>query len=492
MDQEEEDRFCAGINERGYYPGGSAARDYLGEDCWLEPDGTLVFRDRGERWDTGPDGTWARQDRDRPPFAYLRLLPPRQGLGVQVRFGPTQPGDLDGWQEYPRDPYITEFGVHYLDPDTPEGRFYASIPADIRSATKDIRFLAVTVMQLAIRHPRARQMLATDPLLVQLLAAGLEQRVVDWDQVDHLLGLKRPELLTASLGGEVQQTGESIRLLRRLRYRESGYLCLVSVQDTLNNPARVRALRHWLVIPQYALSYVDKVDAEEYRNLLRNATNEYYSEYPDPEADEFGVSYSWLHKQWDHTLRLAMDVHAEALVDSVRRYAHSLSKPTTLLALHDRLIERSESVAKKRLEAIVVSEEQQGPYPTPPAVLLSNEQLTPILDPRELYEEGVAMNHCVFSALRSRLREGDRWIFRYTGEERATVEVVKDENGYAVSQCALRSNNEPWPQTLAAVEAWVEKANQIESGQFAAQRTGSNIVESRRCDAPAKTGQKER
>lgn len=407
------------------------------ECCWIDPDESLILRYQ-----------------DNPP-AYYKITPPQHGFEIFVRSGWTDPGDKVTWTRSLSDPQ-----VKLLKPKTGLSHlargFIQKIPDDIKASAQKHPYMQLTVLQLAIRKPRARQLLSSDPLLLQMLAACLGCGDYGWGDVDRLLGLKLPKLLSALLG-KAQPYGKThIRFLRRLHYQEGNHAHLVSTVQNLQQPGLVETLRHWERIPELVLPRLQNSPAKEYCRLMRNATEAALSEGKKPDA----LLYRHLDNLWSHTLWMAKDLHNESTQAAINRYSNSLTNEGALDALHSRLIgifDRKKG--GQAIQDLLREEERKGNFPKPPRELMQNKALKPILRPRELFQEGSEMKHCVFAALREVLRAGGCWVFRYRGEQRGTVEIRLLENKYVVSEFKLKANALPSEKALSEIDAWLSGIN---------------------------------
>jgi hypothetical protein len=83
--------------------------------------------------------------------------------------------------------------------------------------------------------------------------------------------------------------------------------------------------------------------------------------------------------------------------------------------------------------------------------------LTPILNARELDEEGRRMEHCVATYADDVLR-GKTYFFRWLGDERATVQLERRERSWVVAQHLGLRNRTLSPSTVAAIHMEVAAA----------------------------------
>lgn len=84
-------------------------------------------------------------------------------------------------------------------------------------------------------------------------------------------------------------------------------------------------------------------------------------------------------------------------------------------------------------------------FPNPP--IAGDERLRPILNSVSLREEGTCMHHCAGDYVNSVLG-GAEYFYSWFGEERATVSLLRDEDGlWRFDMCRLRDNARPSKKT---------------------------------------------
>ena len=116
---------------------------------------------------------------------------------------------------------------------------------------------------------------------------------------------------------------------------------------------------------------------------------------------------------------------------------------------HDKWVER----LNKRLAAR--NEEYKLPisgfYPKPP--IEATEWIQPILTRRALQNEGREMQHCVASYDDS-VADGNCYIYRFLGEQRATIELKRFNGIWYLGQILGKENSPATDETRQVVEAW--------------------------------------
>jgi len=66
------------------------------------------------------------------------------------------------------------------------------------------------------------------------------------------------------------------------------------------------------------------------------------------------------------------------------------------------------------------------------------------------------MKHCV-SSYREAIEQGERYIYQYLGEERATIELTCMDGTWSLGQIKGRNNSAPSADTLKRIQAWFDR-----------------------------------
>ena len=93
--------------------------------------------------------------------------------------------------------------------------------------------------------------------------------------------------------------------------------------------------------------------------------------------------------------------------------------------------------------------------PSPP--LRGTRDITPILTAAALFEEGRDQNNCV-ATYAERVRRRTTFIYRVLRPERATLSIVRGEDGdWRIDELECRSNTEVSAITRQSVESWLDQ-----------------------------------
>lgn len=109
----------------------------------------------------------------------------------------------------------------------------------------------------------------------------------------------------------------------------------------------------------------------------------------------------------------------------------------------------------KRLNKVLPQEEGLwGVFPEPP--LEETKVIKPIRTFLALCKEGQRMKHCA-SSYRETIEQGESYIYRYMGEQRATIELKCLNGTWSLEQIKGRQNAEATSETLKAVQDWFDQ-----------------------------------
>ncbi len=117
-----------------------------------------------------------------------------------------------------------------------------------------------------------------------------------------------------------------------------------------------------------------------------------------------------------------------------------------LSLLERRAVKRERQRRKKMVEEAIE-------YPRPP--IQGDEAIHPIVNSRELFDEGEQMNHCIVR-YHDEIMSGDYYAYKMVEPERATLGVsIEGPGSYKIDQIALAGNDDPSAQTLFRADQWL-------------------------------------
>lgn len=94
--------------------------------------------------------------------------------------------------------------------------------------------------------------------------------------------------------------------------------------------------------------------------------------------------------------------------------------------------------------------------PLPPPPIPSNESIQALTSIEDLIAEGVDQCNCVAGYARM-VASGDCYIYRVLSPERATLSIMQHRGYWRIGELRATCNGRIFPQTEAAVEAWLEE-----------------------------------
>jgi len=101
-------------------------------------------------------------------------------------------------------------------------------------------------------------------------------------------------------------------------------------------------------------------------------------------------------------------------------------------------------------------------YPTPP--IPGSNMIEPVVNRRELYEEGFDQRNCIYS-YDADILAGKRYVYRVLEPERATLSLRKVRGGWGkrraewvIEEIKTRANAQPSPETIVAAREWFGSA----------------------------------
>jgi len=172
--------------------------------------------------------------------------------------------------------------------------------------------------------------------------------------------------------------------------------------------------------------------------------------------------------------RFASLISPRLLAETAESANETMASPTAqaladILGLGDRMsiaeplkpFASVESLRRKQQETVadyikfIRLEEPEGRLPEPP--LPGTASIVPLVLVSQLAEEGRSQHHCVHSYA-DRVKAGRCYIYRILAPERATLSVVKGEDGsWEIEQLNLSCNRPAAPKTQQAVQAWLSR-----------------------------------
>ncbi len=294
------------------------------------------------------------------------------------------------------------------------------------------------MMTLISRYPREHHRALTDFVSEFDTAADLIHsnpslavclaHAATWDTlraggpcVGELLTLKRRQICEA-LG--FPGTESVVRILSKIAPEACNIALLMRMRRRFGNPHLVKILSH-----------IKRIGDAEMR-LIANWE-------PTPHVS-LRIFLELAAKPKPEFFRLLTDT--ELMMEQSERSFPPLRSVMDVWRLHGRLVEEQHE-----------KEVAESPFPPPP--IPGTATIQPILNSRELQEEGRTQNNCV-SSYAEDVMLCLAYIYRVLEPERATVSIVPSDDGWELGEIAGAHNSPVSDETIAQVEKW------LSNGQF--------------------------
>ena len=394
-------------------------------NAWTEDDGSLIFC-------AGDD-----------PFRYFWVLPWTQELewstAKVARFH--EPGQLLEWARGSGD-----IGVDVLnDPwvckrNDSIDKFTSDIPVGIRKIVKSYSCCQFLMLRLAASLPSANDLLESNAVLLWLLAYWQHEYRHSKKQLEILLRLKQPALLSRLLG--VTCGKQAVCFLRKLEVEEADTSLVVLLRTLFSDPSRLDLFRHhWTNINQRALEAVMRYNSPGLSRCLATEVSG---------VDKGGCidQITQICSLWDELERQARDF---GYTYDERRALGRLGSLKDMGELHRRWIKRTNA---KGDNEVAEQARNMPPFPDPP--FAGNDTIRPLGTPLELFIEGKEQSHCVYS--RHDLGWGGQYAYyAIYHPERGTLEIRRQGNRWVLSEFKLRHNQRPSNKTISIVNEWLAR-----------------------------------
>ena len=309
------------------------------------------------------------------------------------------------------------------------------LPEDVSGMASSVRYLQISMLNRCMTIPAFKQLCESDFNLAWLFLGCADQAQLSKEQIEQWLTRSRVDLLEWVTGHREKWV---LKWLRKVT---------ASVGD-VNEWQRLKA---WASDPQQAVylsGFKDANVAFLQTMILMDLVVDIRS-WQEDLAELYDMS--WLDKK--QRLSVIKD-----LAEDVQRLGNALGIKATehfagvnsyrgLLSRHEKWV--------KRLNGIMpVGDDLKGIFPKPP--LSGNDLVEPIRTLHDLHYEGTLMQHCV-SSYRYEVMSGNRYIYRYLGPQRATVELRFTGGAWHIAQIKGQNNEEATAETRAAIQTWYDQ-----------------------------------
>ncbi len=319
-----------------------------------------------------------------------------------------------------------------------------TIPVAIRTALQAIHN-PYRWLRLAALHPYAAQLCVENRVLFWLWGSRVDMNREDlrgW--IEQELQQKQHQLLLHILGDRAAQwvTEHPKSALKLLHKTVIGYghtRELGALWALLQHPES-HILRHQMhidAITERLLLYCDRLTPPWRARLRLSAQAIAAVDRPHLLKREL----QQINTLWHDTMTMAQGIQNDTCINRL----HHITDTRQLIALHDSVVEQ--------FNQVMSTPKQKMAFPPPP--VRGCRHIQPITDAYQLLEEGRMMRHCVGSYGQVILK-GESYIYRVLEPERATLELDTTRSKAVIRQVKLKCNDPPSPETIAAVQQWLD------------------------------------
>lgn len=336
------------------------------------------------------------------------------------------------WQPAPDQP-DWRFGEYRprAERSSPVARFLAPIPQELRRLAGRFAWGQIPALRLLRLTPYAAQLAASEPFLFWLLAMAFQEQRFAARECRALFLLPRKKVLAELMGEDPGGKGLSINTVRKLslkRYDHSEYLMFM----TLYRSGLFKTARHAPSICFETLLYrFSTPDISLIANLLGKMP-----------------FHLWYEARYLYFECMRLTLNNDQTREAANNAAMACRDLYDLRSLHD-------SLTAPFKKPFFLEPEEHPPFPAPP--FAGSATIEPITTPQELYEEGIAMEHCVYS-LAHEASEGSVYVYRVLAPERGTLSLRIIDGQPQLEEFSLRRNAEPSEESQACVHIWFSRA----------------------------------
>jgi hypothetical protein len=358
---------------------------------------------------------------------YLRYSPWKSGLNVYRR-------QNNQWEPELRDPDLPLVNeIHVNSPNLPVYHFIKQIPENVRSGILSFNYLQTTMLQLASRSEKARELLVDIPVLLWLVAEKFHLLHWSIEKCDIVLGKNRKSILKAILN---TGTTADVKFLKKIKLMHGEQDELNVIKTAIIEAKQEDQLKHWQSIPVQIIALLQRFPNLSQAAFLRLIATKMYDRIADGIADSYRIC-----KLWDDIYHMGSVLNIENL-PVVLNHTKTI---TAMQKIHDRWMER----LHRKATIISIGKSFRRP-PIP-----GNEKIFPVLTLEDLLAEGKLMHHCVGGYV-NKINNGTSYIYRVLSPERATLEIIGQGRHARIGEFRRLYNQSPSNKTYLSVTQWLE------------------------------------
>ncbi len=308
--------------------------------------------------------------------------------------------------------------------------FRLSVPKDVAKAVEKFRSRQWGILKIISHSKGAVELARLNPALAFSLGnfQSLGTKISTVEEVVEI-SKRRQREIAGAFGFPV--TEAAVKILAKISHECVTVEILLALRLAFLSDASMGVLSHMQKLNAGVLALVTDPD------LLEACTPALLDEVAEAPAEKYQARAA---ESMRHTLQLLNTIDPAA----------SKPKIQSLAKLHSMHMHAVLEFLKRQH---YISGNPQLPAPPLPGTC----DIEPILTTTALVEEGREQKNCV-AVHAERIRDGTTFIYRVLRPERATLSIVKGEDGdWQIGELECRKNTKVSPQTRLAVESWLDQ-----------------------------------
>ncbi|WP_191603752.1 PcfJ domain-containing protein [Marinomonas algicola] len=309
------------------------------------------------------------------------------------------------------------------------------LPEDAKKMALLVRYLQISMLNTCLQSDAFKQLCESDFNLAWLFLGCAQKAQLTEKDIEHWLTRPRLDLLELVAGHRQKWM---LKWLRKVTASIGDVHEWERLQKWIRDPQQVAYLNGFEAVSVSFLQIMTlldlPIDIRKWRDDLETLK---------PLSGKDVRSWLWQVRETAEDVQRmgkALGIPAYSHFDNVHSFAG-------LKRRHDKWM--------KRLLLLLPEEEGlRGVFPMPP--FEGTETIQPILTFMSLCKEGQRMRHCV-SSYRENIEQGESYIYRFLGAQRATVELICSKGGWSLGQIKGHHNTEPTAETLSDIQAWFDQ-----------------------------------
>ena len=317
-----------------------------------------------------------------------------------------------------------------------------SIPQDIKLRLSKFRVHQTRMLHLIASLRGGRDLFDSNPVLLWLLLSWAENNKIDMTVIKESLDKKQKNILKLIYPNAQNKHVKLLKKLSFSAYNKKHISLVMALISMLNDFSQ---LGHCNTIDNEIAELTSNLELSNNRERrLMNAILRYHQSGGEKSIKDSMGTYK-------DCLNMQATLFPNSLIPPFMEREYSIEE---LNQYHDKLVRDyndpyiNTSLTNKFPEKCF--------YPKP--FVPGNERIVHINNMADLYAEGRSMKHCIASYHHSILSEIS-CIYKVLHPQRATLELIRTNGYYSISQVKLKSNKEPSIATMIHIRRWLEDAS---------------------------------